>query len=181
MLPRRAPPTPGAAAAIQDPASRPPRATREVRNRVSTSDWLALASLLVAAAALGVAVYAIVRANATASAATLVTLNEGFRQGWVRCLSPDLSDDLLDYELAELLNLFEIACAIYLDRSLSGNSRGLAAEYLKSALSLLTGQQPLNAKALRLLQDKTTFIFIKKFLNQKPAIISILPKEWYEL
>lgn len=50
------------------------------------SDLIALASLAVAAVALLISVYAIIRANATASAATFVTLNEGFRQAWERCL-----------------------------------------------------------------------------------------------
>lgn len=148
---------------------------------MSTPDWLAAASLFVALAALVVSIFAIVRANATASAATLVTLNEGFRQAWERCLKKDIASDALSYELAELLNLFEIACAIYLDRSLTGNSRELAAEYLKSSLSLLVSHEHLNDKALALLQDKTTFIFIKKFFNQRPSIISVLPREWYQL
>src|SRR6266849_6392399 len=76
------------------------------------------------------------RANAIASAATFVTLNEGFRQAWERCLRPQ-DEDATNYELAELLNLLEIACAIYLEKSLSGNSRKLISEYLESALSLL--------------------------------------------
>lgn len=148
---------------------------------MSTSDLIALASLAVALVALLISVYAIVRANATASAATLVTLNEGFRQAWERCLRSQ-AEDATCYELAELLNLLEIACAVYLDRSLSGNSRKLAFEYLDSALSLLIGNSSLNDRVPRLLQTDTTFIFIKRFLRKKRSSLSVtVPPEWYEL
>jgi hypothetical protein len=149
---------------------------------VSTSDWIALASLSVAFAALGMSIYAIVRANATTSAATFVTLNEGFRQAWERCLQPRARQDALNYDLAELLNLIEIACAIYLERSVSGNSRKLVAEYLNNILSLLAANPSLNDQVPQLLQTETTFIFIKKFLRKKRSDLSVtVPREWYEL
>jgi len=148
---------------------------------VTTSDLIALASLAVAAVALLISVYAIIRANATASAATLVTLNEGFRQAWERCLRRQ-DDDATNYELAELLNLLEIACAIYLEKSLSGNSRKLIFEYLDSVLSLLIKNSSLNDRVPRLLQTDKTFIFIKRFLKKKRSTLSVtIPPDWYEL
>jgi hypothetical protein len=90
--------------------------------------------------------------------------------------------DAANYNLAELLNLLEIACAIYLEKSLSGNSRELMSEYLGSTLSLLIKTPVINDKALRLLQTEETFIFIKKFLKQKPPALSVtIPPKWYEL
>jgi hypothetical protein len=78
---------------------------------VSSSDWIAAASLGIALVALVVSWLGIWRANRTTSAATLVTLKEGFRQAWSRFF--DAQDEAEKYyELAELLNLFEIACAI---------------------------------------------------------------------
>jgi hypothetical protein len=149
---------------------------------VSTSDWIALASLVVAFAALGISVYAIVRANATTSSATLVTLNEGFRQAWERCLQPRADPNTLNYDIAELLNLLEIACAIYLEGSVSGNSRKLIVEYLDSILSVLIGNSLLNDRVPPLLQTDKTFIFVKKFLRKKRATLSVtIPPEWYEL
>lgn len=149
---------------------------------MSTSDWIAVASLIIASAALGISLYAIVRANATTSAATFVTLNEGFRQAWDRCLQPGAGQGAENAGLAELLNLLEIACAIYLEGSVSGNSRGLIAEYLNSVLSLLTKSPVLNPQVPPLLQTKDTFIFIKKFLRMKCSTLSVtIPPEWYEL
>lgn len=149
---------------------------------MNSLDWVALASLGVASAALGISIYAILRANKTTSAATLVTLNEGFRQAWERCLHAMPEPDATSYNLAELLNLFEIACAIYLEKSLTGKSRKLMYEYLGSNLSLLIRTPVINDQALRLLQTKETFIFIKKFLKEKPPALSVtIPPKWYEL
>jgi hypothetical protein len=138
--------------------------------------------LFVALAALGISIYAILRANATTSAATFVTLNEGFRQAWERCLQPQTEQDGQNYDLAELLNLLEIACAIYLDRSLTGNSRKLAFEYLDSVLLLLAKNPALNDQVPQFLQTERTFIFIKRFLRKKRSTLSVtVPPEWYEL
>ena len=149
---------------------------------MNSSDWIAAASLGVAAAALGISIYAIHRANKTASAATLVTLNEGFRQAWERCLQTPPTPDAPHYDLAELLNLLEIACAIYLEKSFTGNSGRLMSEYLQSTLSLLIKTPVINDEAFQLLQTAETFMFIKKFLKEKPTILSVtIPPKWYEL
>ena len=88
------------------------------------SDWVAAASLAVAFAALGVSWYGIRRSNKTTSTGTLVTLNEGFRQAWGRFLSDEVEDR--EYELAELMNLFEIACAAYDEGSIHGQLSHIA-------------------------------------------------------
>jgi hypothetical protein len=148
---------------------------------VSTSDWVAVASLAVAIAAMGVSIFAIRRANKTTSAATLVTLNEGFRQAWERCLQTQSGADAAEYNLAELLNLLEIGCAIYLEKSLTGNSRELMREYLGNVLGLLAKTETINDQALRLLQTPKTFSFIKQFLKQKPVLSVTIPPKWYQL
>jgi len=149
---------------------------------LSTSDQIAAASLAIAIAAFGLSIYAIFRANKTASAATLVTLNEGFRQAWERCLDPSQGTEAaVSYNLAELLNLLEVACGAYLERSVSGNSRVLLVEYLNGVLSVIISTPLLNDKVPNLLQDKNTFIFVKRFLRRKRSILSVtVPPEWYE-
>jgi hypothetical protein len=127
---------------------------------VSTSDWTAAASLGVSLVALVVSLYAIQRANKTASAATLVTLNEGFRQAWTRFLNS--REDEKSYELAELMNLFEIACAIYVERSLTGNSRELMFEYIDGVLNVLVKNTYTNENVAKLLQSKTNLHLYKK-------------------
>lgn len=103
---------------------------------MNTSDAIATASLAVAFCALAVAWYAIKRANKTTSAATMVTLNEGFRSAWGRFLAAE--GNQRETELAELLNLFEIASAIWLEGSVSGHSAELMGEYLDNVLRMLT-------------------------------------------
>jgi hypothetical protein len=153
---------------------------------VSSSDWIAAASLVVATAALVISIYAIRRANNTTSSATLVTLNEAFRQAWERYLQvPAPEPDTSSYNFAELLNLLEIACAIYLEGSVSGNSRTLMVDYLNNVLAHLLETPSTHVHVLQLLQTEKTFEFIKKFLKKlkkKPSILSVtIPPEWYEL
>jgi hypothetical protein len=136
-------------------------------------------SLGLASVALGVSWYAIRRANRTTSAATLVVLNEGFREAWKRFFQAN--SDQLETELAELLNLFEIACAICLEGSLSGNSADLMNEYLNMALRMFVKHEYSREHIEGLLQTERTFIFIKRFLRERRGSISVtIPPEWYE-
>jgi len=149
---------------------------------VSTSDDIALASLAVALVSLYISLYAVRKANATTSAATLVSLNESFRQAWERCLQPSAAEDPTNSDLADLLNLIEIASAIYLDGSVSGNSRKLILEYLNNVLSHITENPSLNDRVPSLLQDDSTFIFMKRFFGKRRSDLSVtIPPRWYEL
>lgn len=146
---------------------------------MNTSDWLAAASLAVSVVALSIAFYAIRRANKTTSAATFVALNESFRQAWVRFFAAQEEEEK-HYELAELMNLFEIACAIYLEKSLTGNSRKLEEGYINSVLKALVKSDYAKAKVPRLLEDEGTFEFVRLFLKEKPSFLSVtVPPEWY--
>ena len=99
---------------------------------MNAPDAVAATSLLVGCVALGVGFYAVNRANKTTSAATMVTLNEGFRTAWGRFLSA--SEQQKTTELADLLNLFEIACAVWQEGSVSGLGRTAAGiPYQRSA------------------------------------------------
>jgi hypothetical protein len=83
--------------------------------------------------------------------------------------------------LAELLNLFEIACAIYLEKSLTGNSRKLAFEYIDSILRVLVQNEYTNVQVATLLETESTFIFIRKFLNQNNPNLSVtVPPQWFQ-
>ena len=147
---------------------------------MSTSDAIASASLVVASVALFIAWYAIRRANKTTSAATMVTLNEGFRSAWSRFFGATGTAQQ-EIELAELLNLFEIACAIRLEGSLSGHSAELISEYLENVLQMLVSNPYALAHVAPLLQTSTTFKFIKRFLNAKKSTVSVtVPPSWYE-
>jgi hypothetical protein len=147
---------------------------------VTTSDVLASLSVGISVIALGIAIYTVQRANKTTSAATMVTLNEGFRSAWERYLrSEDLEKAAA---LAELLNLFEVACAAWAERSITGNSAELLQEYLQSVLRLLAGNKAISEEVSKeLIQDRTTFKFIRLFLQRNRTLPRVyIPLSWYQ-
>ena len=147
---------------------------------MSFADKIALVSLFVSLAALVVSVFAIVRANNTTSGSTIVALSEAFRQAWDRYFNA--KPEQKSYELAELLNLLEIACAVYLEWSLSGNARKLIFDYLQRNLSELIKYKEISAEIeKKLLQDKDTFFYIKTFLRKNGAELKMIPLAWYQL
>ena len=109
----------------------------------------------------------------------MVALNESFRSAWSRFF--EACEKQKPDELAELLNLLEIACAVCLEGSLSGNSKKLMSEYLDNILSVLAKDVYTRANVGPLLQDDSTFVFIKKFLREKSKSLSVAnPPQWFE-
>lgn len=127
---------------------------------------VSFAALLFALASIFVALYAISRSNKNSSAATLVTLNEGFRQAWQRFLEAE-DDAGRQYELSELMNLAELACAIHSERSLVGVSRELAGDYLEKSLSLLSDNADARGRIPAMFNSPETFEYIRRFLNSR--------------
>jgi hypothetical protein len=108
----------------------------------------------------------------------MVTLNEGYRQAWVRFFA---SEDK-SWELAELMNLVEIGCAAYIEESITGNSREILLDYLSRVLETLKNNEYSNTEIeKKLIQSDDTFIFVKLFLNSNPKLSVIIPPRWYEL
>ena len=129
---------------------------------LSPSDGIAFVTVVISLSALAVAVFAIRKGNRNSSAATLVTLNDSFRQAWLRFLTAK-DDASRQYEFAELLNVMEIACAIYLEKSLAGKSRKLAEEYISHILKLLENDPEKRERLVCLINAPTTFEHIRKF------------------
>jgi hypothetical protein len=126
------------------------------------SDQIALATGLISGTisliALAVALFAIRKGNKNSSAAILVTLNDSFRQAWQRFLAAE-DETSRQHEFAELLNVMEIACAIYLEKSLAGVSRKLAEEYISHILTNVDAQERLAS----MINSPTTFEYIAGF------------------
>ena len=130
---------------------------------LDTSDQLAIASLAISLIALAVSLFAIRKGNRNSSAATIVAINDGFRQAWHRFLSAEV-ETARQYEFSELMNLIEIGCAIYLERSLSGVSRELIEEYLGNTLSLLEGNEDARKRIEPMRHSPETFKYMRRFL-----------------
>jgi hypothetical protein len=136
---------------------------------MTVNDWatliLSAASLIVAFVALLVAVVAMKRSDRNASGATLVTLYEAFRQGWARFQSEG-DAERSRYEMAELMNTFEIACAIHQDRSIHGHSRELLEEYLCDTLSKFANDTEAVGCIRAMMDGPTTFKFLARFYDE---------------
>jgi len=124
--------------------------------------------------ALIVAIYAIRRGNRNASVATLVTLNDGFRQGWQRVFSAEADKD---HEFSELLNLLEIACGIHKEKSLVGVSRELSREYIEHVILLMERDDDCRRRIAEAIHAPSTFKYIawlrKDMRRRNPQLGSI--------
>ena len=124
-----------------------------------------MASGAVSLTALVVAIYAIRRSNRNSSVATLVTLNDGFRQAWQRYLAvPEAAPETAkNYEFFELLNLLEIACGIHCEKSLFGVSRELSQEYTEHVLLLIEHSQDARGRLEAAIHAPTTLKYTRRF------------------
>ncbi|WP_263351786.1 hypothetical protein [Acidicapsa acidisoli] len=164
---------------------------------MQTADWIAAWSFVVAvlsliAALLSVyfAIRAIRKSDKNSSVATLVTLNEAFREAWQRLISSissteqnPASQDNRFADLSELMNLIEIACAIQNEQTLSGVSTELMKTYLDNILDHIVKDSYTRGEIPKMLTDPSTFEHIKKFIQSQRYQSSriIIPMEWYEL
>jgi hypothetical protein len=90
-----------------------------------------------------IAIVAVRRSDKNASVAMLITLSEAFRVGWQRVIASIKSiekdpnaEDTRYTTFSELLNLFEIACAIMNEKFVAGFSREIIHKYLVDSLGL---------------------------------------------
>jgi hypothetical protein len=96
--------------------------------------WVAAASLGTSIAALVVSNTALKNSDQNSSGATFVSLYDGLRQGWIAVRKAEPGDDQ-DYQFSELMNSFEIASAIYVERAIHGAFKEMLGEYLCHTLT----------------------------------------------
>jgi hypothetical protein len=130
---------------------------------------VALAAFVVSVA---VAVYTVWRADKTASAGALISLQVALHDAWSRFLKEVSADGRL-FEFAELLNLLETGCALYSNRSFTNVPRNLLEDYLVSVLKHLAGNDIARADLRSLAESPDTFTHIKEFELQHRASISL--------
>jgi hypothetical protein len=150
---------------------------------VSTADKLALLSLVVgivalfvAAVSLVVAVYAIRKGNRNSSVATLVTITEAAREAWKRFLNAENDNDR-GYELAELMNILEVGCAMVNERSLAGVSKDLLKELFKQELAHIDGNEYARGQIKTMMSEPHTFEQISRFKER----LHDTPRLWYRI
>lgn len=97
-----------------------------------------------------------------------MTLNISFQTSWKLYIKALQANDIdaQEYEFAELLNLFEIACALHLDGSFHGVSKELIEKYLCDTLSLIAANTDAYARISALKDSPATFKWLRNFLRQ---------------
>jgi hypothetical protein len=141
------------------------------------SDWIAAGSGVIAVCALAVAVNTVRRSNRTSSVATLVTLNDGFRELWKSYFAA--APEQKDHEFFELLNLLEIACGIHCEKSLVGIARELSQEYVEHVLLLIERTPEACARLEHAVHAPTTFRYIARFrarMRRRDPQLGLLPE-----
>lgn len=127
------------------------------------ADLIALLSLLAAIFALHIAWRALRRADLSSSAATLLSLNEAYREAWARFLGTEEANR--QYEFSELMNLIEIGAAIYIEKALTGAARELHEEYLRDVLKIIENHTDARNRIEEMRHSSTTFKYTKKFMK----------------
>lgn len=114
---------------------------------------------------LGVAIWTLWAARRAASAAAVIPLNEAFRQAWLHFVKAS-DDDEKQYAFADILNLLELACAIYQDKLLVAKGGKLLEDYVLHALKLIERNNSLRPTIEQLMVTPLTFKHIADFLQQ---------------
>jgi hypothetical protein len=142
-----------------------------LRSLLAASDHqLTAGALVIGLLALWLAAYAVRRSNENSSAATLVTLYDGLRQAWQRFLS-EPNDGRRQFELSELMNLFELTCAT--EGSFVNPSKELLENYLESSLRALLSNAEARARIPAMLDSPDTFKYISHFVQSRPDLLQL--------
>ena len=161
----------------------------------SRGDIISLIALIVSGVAFLLALYTLHRGNLNSSAASMIPLHTEIRERWEEYLASfsfrasgltDGSDvnwatieEHVAGKLERLMNVLEIAAAVEVEGTLSGVSGILMRDYLRRMLDTIISDRYTNEQVSRLLQDDTTFLFIRRFIGEKEELTSVLPKDWY--
>lgn len=90
------------------------------------------------------------------------------RQGWQRFLAEnDKGDhDRAAFELTELFNIVELACAIYYDSSFSGNVHRIVRQYLTNFMSFTDMNERFQEVFQASIDTPDTYEFIRRFRDE---------------
>lgn len=104
------------------------------------------------------------RSDRNTSAGTILALTEGFRQGWDRFVDePDAKRRIRCF--ANLMNTFEVACAIHQDMSIHGASRELLEDYLTDSLRFIASDKGAREQIVRMRGNPKVFKYLRRFLT----------------
>lgn len=115
--------------------------------------------------ALAVALWQLSLSKRSGSVTALVSLHDSLRDCWMDYLTA--APEKRPLAFGDLCNTIEIACAALADRLFVGESQRVLEAYLLNVLKLIERNDTARGAFLALLQDPTTFINIRCFLERK--------------
>jgi hypothetical protein len=104
------------------------------------------------------------RSDRNTSAGTLLAISEAFRQAWERFLGESVPERR-NAHFHDLMNLFEIGCAIHQDQSVHGASKKILEQYMCDTLTLIARNEGARATITQMRNTPDVFEFLKRFLK----------------
>lgn len=129
------------------------------------SNVITIFGLPVAAIALVLSVRQLYLSQRTGSVATVMAINDSLRESWVDYLKAT-TDSEKSIHFGEICNILELACTVSFDHVLYGKSGKLLKTHILNLLNLISDHDSLREDFLGLLQDHTTFEYIRIFLHK---------------
>jgi hypothetical protein len=157
----------------------------------SRADLIALSALVVGIVGVVFAILTLRRGNKNSSVASMIPLNAEIRdmydmytQSFANVqFNTAIELEILEREIAtrleKLMNVLELSAAIEVEGTFSGVTRVLMRDYLQRILEDLIADDYTSNKVSELLQDESTYIFIRRFLKQRRRVSAVLPPRWY--
>ena len=122
-------------------------------------------ALVLNAGALYVAARQLFHGRRGTSAAALIALNESFRQAWLQFTNAG-TEDAKQHNLADVMNLLDLTCAIFEDRLFVGRGGQLLEDYLCDTLILIGQSQDARPRIEAMMMTEKTFEHVVRFLQR---------------
>jgi hypothetical protein len=123
-----------------------------------------LIALVVNAVVLYVAARQLFHGRRAASAGALIALNESFRQAWLQFTNAQ-TEDAKQHGFADVLNLLELACAVFEDKLFVGRGGRLLEDYLLHVFYLLGESQDARKRIEPMMVTEKTFEHTLRFVQ----------------
>ena len=122
--------------------------------------------LVVSVAGFWLAYLALRKGNINSSAALSLTISEIYSNAWAKYLDAK-TPAIEKYELGELLNALESGATLFHEGTFVGLARKLQEKAIKNAIKVLSKDAQNLKNARDLLNEKTTFIELRKFCKKR--------------
>jgi hypothetical protein len=139
--------------------------SRELADLISF--WAGIAALVAILLNVLAVVYAAGQlkvARRAAAGASLIPLAESFRQAWLQ-FRQAADEPAKQHTFADIMNLLEVACAIFEDGLLIGGAGKLLEDYLCHVFAMLNRSPDAQQRIERMVHTAKTFEHIGKFLR----------------